>query len=296
MNQIRLRAFAKINLGLDVLGRRENGYHDVRMIMQSVGLFDQLHMKKTHNSGITLSTNLPYLPSNENNLVYRAVSMLMEEFHIEGGIEIRLEKYIPVAAGMAGGSTDCAAALFGMNQLYRLGLGMDKLFEYGAKLGADVPFCLMRGTAVSEGIGEILTPLPFMPHCYILIAKPGINVSTKYVYDNLDLNRIEDRPDIDGMIDALNKQDLYEIAARMSNVLESVTVDKYPVIDVIKQEMKSLGALNSIMSGSGPTVFGIYDDLKTAKTALNKLRKKDLAKQVFLVEPFHTKQTSNPKK
>lgn len=289
MNQIKLRAFAKINLALDVLGRRENGYHDVRMIMQSIGLFDQLYMEKTHRPGIQFTTNLPYLPINENNLVNMAVSLLRDEFHLDGGLEINLEKHIPVAAGLAGGSTDCAAALFGMNQLYRLGLNMDQLMEYGAKLGADVPFCLMRGTAISEGIGEILTPIANLPHCYILLAKPAISVSTKLVYESLDLSQIKKRPDIDGMTEALSRQDLYGITDRMSNVLETVTTKKYPIIEEIKQEMIDLGALNSIMSGSGPTVFGIFDDLKKAKVALNRIRKKDLVKQVFLVEPFHTK-------
>lgn len=289
MNQIKLRAFAKINLALDVLGRRENGYHDVRMIMQSVGLFDQLYMKKTHHPEIQFTTNLPYLPINENNLVYKAVSLLRDEFHIDGGLEINLEKHIPVAAGLAGGSTDCAAALFGMNQLYRLGLSMKQLAEYGATLGADVPFCLLRGTAISEGIGEILTPIASLPHCYILIAKPSISVSTKVVYEGLNLRKVKERPDIDGMIDALGKQDLYGVTDRMCNVLESVTIKKYPIIEEIKQEMVGLGALNSMMSGSGPTVFGIFDDLKLAKTALNRIRKKDQVKQVFLVEPFHTK-------
>lgn len=183
---MRLKALAKINLGLDVLGRRENGYHDVKMIMQSIYLYDQVTLKKTKEPGITLSTNLHFLPVNENNIAYKAAALLMEEFHLEGGMEIQLQKYIPVAAGMAGGSTNAAAVLFGMNRMYDLGLSQKELMDRGVTLGADVPYCIMRGTVLAEGIGEELTTLPAMPKCTILVAKPPISVSTKEVYEAID--------------------------------------------------------------------------------------------------------------
>ena len=180
-----LKAYGKINLGLDVLGRREDGYHEVRMIMQTVGIFDRVDLIRMGKPGITVGTNLYYLPTNENNLVYKAAKLLMDEFHIREGVFIRLKKFIPVAAGMAGGSSDAAAVLFGVNKMFRLGLNAAQLMERGLKIGADVPYCILRGTALAEGIGEILTPLPPLPQCQVLIAKPGINVSTKSVYGNL---------------------------------------------------------------------------------------------------------------
>ncbi len=288
MDQIQLKAYGKINLGLDVIGKRPNGYHDVRMIMQTVQLFDRLQMKKVKETQIELTTNLSYVPCNEQNLVYKAVDLLKKEFQIEEGVSIQLEKHIPVAAGMAGGSSDCAAALYGMNRLFSLGLSQKQLMEYGVQLGADVPYCLMRGTALSEGIGEILTRLPSMPNCYILIAKPAISVSTKFVYENLKLQELKEKPDIDGMILALKQKDLEGIATRLSNVLETVTIPNYPVIDEIKQQMSQTGAMNSLMSGSGPTVFGIYKDLETAKNALFFIRRSKVARQSYLVEPFNT--------
>ena len=199
MNQIRLKALAKINLGLDVLRRKEDGYHDVKMIMQTINLHDSIYMKKIEEKEIRIRTNLYYLPNNENNLAYKAAKILMDEFDLPGGISIHLKKVIPVAAGMAGGSSDGAAVLFGMNKMYGLKLSMQELMDRGVKLGADVPYCIMRGTALAEGIGEKLTALPSMPKCHILIAKPPINVSTKFVYENLHANDLkpEDHPPVD---------------------------------------------------------------------------------------------------
>lgn len=284
---MKLKAFAKINLGLDVIGRREDGYHQVRMIMQTIRMFDQLEIEKSSTSGIRLSVNLPYVPTDSGNLVYRAASLLMEEFSIQEGVDIRLNKFIPVAAGMAGGSSDAAAALVGVNRLFDLGLSRKELMERGLRLGADVPYCVMRGTALAEGIGEKLTRLPALPSCYILIGKPGISVSTKYVYTNLKLDARTEHPDIDGIIEALENQDLGGVTGKMGNVLESVTIPRYPVIEKIKDLMKAEGALNALMSGSGPTVFGIFDDRKTAERAQQKLRDSRLARQVFLTEAFH---------
>ena len=223
---MKLRAFAKINLGLDVIRRREDGYHDVRMIMQTIQMYDQLEMEKKGSKGIALTTNLSYIPVNENNLVYKAAKLLMDQYQIQEGVSIHLNKFIPVAAGMAGGSSDAAAALVGMNKLFRLGMSKEELMKVGVKIGADVPYCIMRGTALSEGIGEKLTALPSLPACYILIGKPGVSVSTKFVYTNLKLDEKTIHPDIDGMLDALQRQDLYGITDRMENVLESVTVPR----------------------------------------------------------------------
>ena len=291
MDRIELKALAKINLGLDVLRRREDGYHEVRMIMQTIGLSDELEIRKIKQPGIQVETNLYYLPTNENNLVYKAAQLLKDEFGLRDGIGIRLRKRIPVAAGMAGGSSDAAAVLWGMNQMYKLGLSRQELMDRGVKLGADVPYCVLRGTALAEGIGEKLSVLPPMPKCYILIAKPGISVSTKFVYENLHANdlRPEQHPDVDAMIRAMEKKDLGLLASRMGNVLETVTVPAYPVINEIKRFMVEYGALGAMMSGSGPTVFGIYDTRGKARQAYRELRSRKLAKQVYLTTPYNVK-------
>lgn len=285
---LELRALAKINLGLDVLGRRENGYHDVRMIMQTIYLYDNVTLEKTEEEGITLTTNLFYLPNNKNNIAYQAADMLMREFHLSGGIRIHLDKHIPVSAGLAGGSSNAAAVLVGMNIMYDLGLSQKELMERGVTLGADVPYCVMRGTVLAEGIGEILTPLAPIPKCYILIAKPGISVSTKMVYEKLDSGEIKAHPDIDAIIEGLRAQDIRKVASSMGNVLEQVTVEAYPVIEAIKDAMKEQGALNAMMSGSGPTVFGIFESKTEAKKAREVICKKKLAKQVYVANVHNT--------
>lgn len=284
MNQIKLKALAKVNLGLDVIKKREDGYHEVRMIMQTIKLYDRIVMEKSKEPGIHLKTNLSYLPVNENNLVYKGVQLIKDEFDIKEGISIELEKYIPVAAGMAGGSSDAAASLVGMNRLFGLNLNKRRLMELGIKLGADVPYCVLRGTALSEGIGEILTPLPKAPRCRILVAKPAISVSTGLVYENLKIGELAEHPDIDGMIKAIKENDLYGVADRLSNVLETVSIKEYPVIQKIKQKMVQVGAMNALMSGSGPTVFGLFDNENKAKTAYDIIKNGNLAKQVFLTE------------
>ena len=277
-----LKSLAKINLGLDVIGRRENGYHDVRMVMQTLYLYDQITIVKKDTPGIELKTNLFYLPVNENNLAYKAAKLLMDEFDIKEGVSIYLDKHIPVAAGMAGGSSNAAAVLFGINRMFDLGLTQQELMDRGVTLGADVPYCIMRGTVLAEGIGEILTPLPALPKCYVLIAKPQISVSTKLVYEKLDSHEIENHPDIDGILEGLELQDIKKVAECMGNVLEKVTVEEYPVIDQIKNVMKEEGALNAMMSGSGPTVFGIFENKHLARKAADKIRKMELAKQVYV--------------
>ena len=291
MDKIQLKALAKINLGLDVLRRREDGYHEVKMIMQTIGLHDDLEIRKTKTPGIQVKTNLYYLPTNENNLVYKAAKLLMDEFQIQDGVSIQLKKRIPVAAGMAGGSSDGAAVLWGINQMYGLRLSMQALMERGVRLGADVPYCIQRGTALAEGIGEKLSVLPPMPKCTILIAKPGISVSTKFVYENLHANDLkpEQHPDVDSMIEAMRQKDLGLLCSRMGNVLETVTIPAYPVINEIKRTMMDNGAIGSMMSGSGPTVFGIFDSPAAAKQAVKAVRAAKLAKQIFLTTPYNVK-------
>lgn len=295
-----LKAYGKINLGLDVLKKREDGYHEVRMIMQTVGLYDKIDLYLKETPGITVETNLYYLPVNENNLVYKAAKLLMDEFHIKHGVTIQLKKFIPVSAGMAGGSSDAAAVLFGVNKMFNLGLSMADLMKRGVKIGADVPYCVMRGTALSEGIGEILTPLPPIPQCRVLIAKPGISVSTKFVYDHLDAAslRPSDHPDIDGLIEGIGNRDIYAVASRLGNVLETVTIPEYPVIADIKERLKALGAVNALMSGSGPTVFGIFTNPKAAEEAYEEMRygkSSNLAKSVYLTNFYNTKEVSHGK-
>lgn len=293
-----LKAYGKINLGLDVLRKRDDGYHEVRMIMQTVGLYDKIDIYLKETPGIEVETNLFYLPVNENNLVHKAAKLLMDEFHVPHGISIHLKKFIPVSAGMAGGSSDAAAVLFGVNKMFQLGLSTKQLMERGVKIGADVPYCIMRGTALSEGIGEILTPLPPMPQCQVLIAKPGISVSTKFVYEHLNAAGLkkEDHPNIDGMIAAIKSRDIYQVAAGLGNVLETVTISEYPVIARLKNRIKELGAVNSLMSGSGPTVFGIFTSPAAASNAYEELRYGEgakLAKQVYLTNFYNTKEVSH---
>ena len=291
IKHLSLKAYGKINLGLDVLRRREDGYHDVRMIMQTVGIFDRVDLIWKEEPGIQVETNLYYLPTNENNLVYKAAKLLMDEFQVQEGLLIRLRKFIPVAAGMAGGSSDAAAVLFGVNKMFRLGLTTEELMQRGVKIGADVPYCILRGTALSEGIGEVLTSLPPVPQCQVLVAKPGINVSTKFVYENLHANdlRPEQHPDIDGMIRAIKAQDLQGIADKLGNVLETVTVKEYPVIQEIKDKMGEFGAI-------GPTVFGLFTNPKAAQQAYEELRygeSSGLAKQVYLTNFYNQKEENN---
>jgi 4-diphosphocytidyl-2-C-methyl-D-erythritol kinase len=288
-NDISLKALAKINLGLDVVRRREDGYHEVRMIMQTIQLYDRLDIKRTQEPGIQIQTNLSFLPVNENNLIYKAAKLLMDEFSITDGVSVKLDKRIPVAAGMAGGSTDAAAMLIGVNRLFSLGLTKRQLMERGVQIGADVPYCIMRGTALAEGIGEALSPLPPMVKCPVLIAKPSISVSTKFVYQNLKLDDTTIHPDIDRLIDDIKAKNLHDIAAHMGNVLETVTIPNYPVIDEIKKDMLSNGAVGAMMSGSGPTVFGLFDDEDTAKKAYKAMRSSHLARQVYLTSVYNNR-------
>lgn len=284
MKQIIRKAYAKINLGLDVVRRRPDGYHEVKMIMQTISLHDELRFEETGGKEIILVSNdNPLLPEDaKDNLIYKAAECIRREYGMERGVKITLQKNIPIAAGMAGGSTDAAAVFHGLNELWQLSMSREKMQELSVKLGADIPYCIMGGTVLSEGIGEILTPLPAPPHAYILIAKPNISVSTKFVYENLHADTLQKHPDIDGMVEAIRNGDLHGITARMENVLETVTEKTYPVISELKEKMREEGALNALMSGSGPTVFGIFEEEDKAQKAADRIRELKLSNQIYV--------------
>lgn len=275
-DSLTIKAPAKINLSLDVTGRRENGYHDLRMIMQTIDLYDELTFRKTADPGIHFSMNkeLPDRIPPEKNLVWKAAKLLQERCHITDGLDIYLEKNIPAAAGLAGGSSDCAATLLGVNELCELGLTLGELCDIGVSLGADVPFCLQKGTMLSEGIGEILTRLPNLSPLWALLIKPDISVSTGYVYTHLKLDEITDRPDTEHLIDCIRRHDDVSLAHRLSNVLETVTIPEYPVLEELKQFLRDNGAIGSLMSGSGPTTYGLYQDEILARMALKKAQER----------------------
>lgn len=281
MTEYQCKAYAKINLSLDVTGRLDNGYHLVKMIMQTVGIYDELTFTKTSGE-ISITSDCGELPLDQNNLIYKAILLMKERYHIQESVKVHLQKNIPIAAGMAGGSTDAAATLKAMNVLFDLEADEKTLCEIGVKIGADVPYCIMGGTALSEGIGEILTKLPKAPECILLVAKPDINVSTKYVYEQLDSKEAYPHPDVDGMVEAIQCGDLTGITTRLGNVLENVTVEVHPIINTIKNVMLSEGALGSLMSGSGPTVFGIFASEEQAKKAYDVIKREQLAKQIFI--------------
>ncbi len=264
------KAYGKINLGLDVVRRLENGYHEVRMIMQSVKLADIVTIKRISEDKIVVRTDQENLPCDERNLAYKAAKLMKEKYSVQDGVEIFLEKHIPMAV------------LKGMNELFGLGLTLEDMQKTGVKLGADVPYCLMGGCALSEGIGEVLTALKAPPACTVLLAKPDIDVSTKYVYEHLKLDTLERHPDIDGMMQDIEEGNLEKLCGKLENVLESVTGKEYPVIGEIEKIMKDAGAPAAVMSGSGPTVFGIFKGTKAAETAMAGIRERNLAKEVFL--------------
>lgn len=282
MERITINAMAKVNLGLDVLRRREDGYHEVNMVMQTVKLYDTLVLEAKEEEGITVRVDVGDIPTDENNLIARAARILYQHYPITKGVEITLTKRIPIAAGMAGGSTDAAATLVGMNHLFELGLSEERLKELGVRIGADVPYCIQGGTVLSQGIGEKLTALPKAPDCFLVIAKPDLFISTKEVYEKLDAAALTWHPNIDAMVESIKQQDLTEIAANMGNVLETVTEREYPIISQLKQLLKEEGALNALMSGSGPTVFGIFSDEQKARKALEEVRRQKLALQSFV--------------
>lgn len=265
---------AKINLTLDVTGKLENGYHTLSMIMQSIDVCDELSFEKTADETILFSMNkeLPDKIPAEKNLVYKAAKLMKNTFKIDGGFKIHLTKNIPAAAGLAGGSSDCAATLIGINELCGLGLDIEKLCDIGVKLGADVPFCIRKGTMLAEGIGEILTPLTPLTGIPVLLIKPNISISTPYVYKHLKLNELDYHPDNKAVISYIKDKNIKKIAASLSNVLETVTIPKNPIIAELKRYLTEIGAIGSLMSGSGPTTFGIFKNMETAKKAYEKAK------------------------
>ena len=281
-NKITKEAHAKINLGLDVLRKREDGYHEVKMIMQTIGLSDTLTFEMTKENDIVIESDSGKLPLDEHNLIYKAARVFFEETGQAFGIKIFLNKRIPIAAGMAGGSTDAAATFLALNEISGQPLSLGKLIEISVKVGADVPYCIMGGTALSEGIGEILTKLPTVLPAHVLIAKPNLDVSTAFVYKNLKIAELESHPDIDGMRQAIESGDLKGVTDRMGNVLETVTIPAYPIIGDMKKTCMENGAVNALMSGSGPTVFAIFDDLKQAKLAADAIREKYQIEEVYV--------------
>lgn len=265
---------AKINLTLDVTGKLENGYHTLSMIMQSIDVCDELSFEKTADETILFSMNkeLPDKIPAEKNLVYKAAKLMKDTFKIDGGFKIHLTKNIPAAAGLAGGSSDCAATLIGINELCGLGLDIEKLCEIGVKLGADVPFCIRKGTMLAEGIGEILTPLTPLTGIPVLLIKPNISISTPYVYKHLKLNELDYHPDNKAVISYIKDKNIKKITASLSNVLETVTIPENPIIAELKRYLTEIGAIGSLMSGSGPTTFGIFKNMETAKKAYEKAK------------------------
>lgn len=286
MNSLTEKSYAKINIGLDVIGRRDDGYHNLRMIMQTIDLYDIVTVERSESNGIYIKSNLSYLPTDKRNIVYKAAQTFLTKFNIKEGLRINLSKNIPVAAGLAGGSSNGAVTLKLLNQMFSTGLSRNELMEIGLSLGADVPYCLLMGTALSEGIGQILTPIKAIPDCNILIVKPNISVSTKYVYSNLKLSSTSSHPDIDNMLVAIDNGDLNELTKYMDNILQTVTIPKHPIIEDIKKQMEELGAMTALMSGSGPSVFGIYDDKITAVKAYDYFNNGEYGHQVYLTKPY----------
>ncbi|NLY42779.1 MAG: 4-(cytidine 5'-diphospho)-2-C-methyl-D-erythritol kinase [Clostridiaceae bacterium] len=281
-----IKSRAKVNITLDVVNKRDDGYHNIRMIMQTIDLYDVLYLEKIAH-GIELKTNLPYLPVNKKNIAYKAARLFFDTLGIENeGIRINIKKNIPVSAGLAGGSTNAAAVLVAMNKMYGTGLKTEQLMEMGKKLGADVPYCILGGTALAEGIGDVLTPLPPIPNMLMVLAKPPVSVSTASVYKQLNINTIMARPDTEGVIHAIYNQDVKSIAKGMYNVLEEVTAKRHPVINTIKRIMLDSGALGAIMSGSGPTVFGVFEDKVSARKAVSRLEK--VASDIFIVNTYNS--------
>jgi len=263
---ISLNAHAKINLSLDVLNKREDGYHNLQMIMQTIQLHDTISIHEIP-SGVEIKCDAPYVPNNSTNIAYKAAEAMINKYNLDAGVRIVIEKKIPVAAGLAGGSTDAAAVLKGINILFNLGIEQNELMQIGKTLGADVPYCVMGGTALAEGIGEKLTPLAPLGKIPIILIKPKVGVSTAWVYKTLELDKVSKRPNTEKIISAIVKKDIKYIAENMCNVLEEVTINKYPIIEKIKKNLLHKGAIGSMMSGSGPTVFGIFENEEKAKKA-----------------------------
>ena len=285
--KITRKAYAKINLGLDVIGKRDDGYHLVKMIMQNVDIYDTLTFEENASGEITLKADSETVPTDGSNLICKVANQLKEEFGVKAGADITLEKRIPVAAGMAGGSTDGAAAYLALNELWGLGLSKEELCMRAVKLGADIPYCIIGGTALSEGIGEELTTIKAEPDFYLVVAKPAIAVSTGWVYTELDSHEIAKHPDIDGIRVAIETGDIRGMCDKIHNVLEPVTTGKYSVIRDIEKLLEENGAVRAFMTGSGPTVFAVYESREEAEKGYEEVQKSGLAPELFLTRPIN---------
>ncbi|MFL6561573.1 MAG: 4-(cytidine 5'-diphospho)-2-C-methyl-D-erythritol kinase [Bacillus sp. (in: firmicutes)] len=275
-----VKAPAKINLALDVLHKRSDGYHEVEMIMTTIDLADRVELSLLDEDKIHILSHNRYVPDDQRNLAFQAAQLLKDRFNVKQGVLISIEKTIPVAAGLAGGSSDAAATLRGLNKLWNLGLTMDELAELGSEIGSDVSFCVYGGTALAKGRGEMITELPAPPTCWVILAKPFIGVSTAEVYRRLDTNKMA-HPNIPGMIEAINEHDYQKVSKNVGNVLEDVTLNLHPEVALIKEQMKRFGADAVLMSGSGPTVFGIVQHDSRMHRIYNGLR--GFCDQVFAV-------------
>lgn len=289
MNSVRLKARAKINISLDVLGKRENGYHELEMIMQTINLYDKINMKKMDKDKIIIKTNVPFLPIDDRNLVYKIIQYMKEVYAIKQGVYVDLFKVIPISAGLAGGSTDGATTIQGMNDLFDLDLSLEEMLTIGKKFGTDIPYCLVGGTAIATGLGDEITYLDDFPDCFIVVVKPVFSMSTQYVYKNLDLNNITKHPDNELIIKAIQAGNLSDIANNLCNVLETVTTKQHPEINEFKKNMRKLGALGALMSGSGSCVYGLFKDEDLADEACIELRKHKSIKFAYKTTIYNRK-------
>ena len=277
---MKIKAYAKINISLDIVGKRESdGYHLLKMIMQNIDLYDEISIEKQKRD-ITISCNKSYVPTDSRNLAYKAASLFKETYNIEDGVHIDIVKNIPVSAGLAGGSTDAAAVLKLMNKIFKVNASNEELMELGLKLGADIPYCINGGTALCEGIGEKITALPPFKNKILVLVKPSFGVSTKEVYKAFNLDRVRVHPKTENLIKAMEQDDLYYVANNMKNLLENVTLRKHNILIKIKEEMNRYGAVGSMMSGSGPSVFAFFDDMLKAQRCYEKMKENN--REVFL--------------
>ncbi|MGL4990026.1 MAG: 4-(cytidine 5'-diphospho)-2-C-methyl-D-erythritol kinase [Sarcina sp.] len=276
------KAYAKINIALDAISKREDGYHLLRMIMQTVDIYDEIELNKNNSGKINIVTDKYYLPTDEKNLAYKAAKLFMDTYAIKQGVDINIKKNIPVCAGMAGGSTDAATVLYLMNKVFNKKVNKQKLEELAVKIGADVPYCIEGGTALCEGIGEKITKLKPFKDKILIVVKPSFGVSTKDIYKDLDISKIRKHADIEGLIKCMSRDDLYGVSTRMRNVLENVTIKKHRAIREIKDKMRTFGAVGTMMSGSGPTVFGFFEDMLVAQRAYEKIKELYPSNDIFI--------------
>lgn len=277
---MKLKAYAKINLFLDVVGKRVDGYHNLKMIMQTVDLWDEVDVEKT-DKGIELICDDVNLPTDKRNIAYKAAELFINTYNINSGVKITIKKNIPIQAGLAGGSTDGAAVIKILNVIFNKNLSQEEMISLGKKIGADVPFSIVGGTAKCDGIGEIIKPLKPLRDCILVLIKPSFGVSTKEVFNKID-NKNYIHPQIDKIIEGIDEGNLNKIGSNLNNVLEQVTIEENPIIGDIKEMIKASGSLGTLMSGSGPTVYGVFDDLYKAENCYNKAIKK--YDQVFLTK------------